>query len=613
MKKLFFLYWSILLLLSWITFAETVSFEVIVEPDTITVGEFVDLTIKAIDDKGNVDESYVSEAIIKVDWFDVMSDDVELPSLWYYQFKAANLWVVTFSKWLTIKKAWTYEILVNDLFSDVSNITGKTTIKVNEEWSWPTMGTLDVTSPSPDSELSDEKIPVIANTTLLNHPVILYIDDLKVDERLSDQNGDVTMYISGITPWKHTLLLNAVDLGWTVVASSEVIPFTYQPIDHWALFVWLEILPSNTVVEGDKVTLKVTTADVVDSVTVKIWDWDALPTSKTGKWIFTKELLMEAEGIYSVDLWLSVNGSESIHKDADTITVSKDVKKVVTLTYEPILQQDKVWLTWTYEWRVEYFKMMYWVDKSKMNLSLTSTIPSWTVLLSDPTKTRYAQVFPVDKDGDIVGDPSPIVTINPLRDPAPVCWNKLIELWEECDDWNSRGSDGCSAQCKIETPVCWNRKIELGEECDDWNIFDGDWCSSICKIQELQAPPAAPVQECETWWIVLQTKVVWWKYYLYWAPVNNAKNYLVYRQESRPWSISQMSLIGETNDPIFEYPFDPNAAVDQFAWYAVEAVCNDNSKKQLWDFEKVKVGPEQTLLIILLSVLLLRGFRKMNA
>ena len=62
------------------------------------------------------------------------------------------------------------------------------------------MGTLDVTSPADRSEISDEKIPVIANTSLLNHPVILYIDDEKVDERLSDQNGDVTMFVSGIEP-----------------------------------------------------------------------------------------------------------------------------------------------------------------------------------------------------------------------------------------------------------------------------------------------------------------------------------------------------------------------------------------------------------------------------
>ena len=51
---------------------------------------------------------------------------------------------------------------------------------------------------------------------------------------------------------------------------------------------------------------------------------------------------MESEGEYTVDLGLSVNGSESVYEDVDTITVTKDLKKIVTLVYEPVLQQDKV-------------------------------------------------------------------------------------------------------------------------------------------------------------------------------------------------------------------------------------------------------------------------------
>lgn len=593
-------------------FAETVSFEVIIEPDTISVWELADITIKALDANGNIDQDFASEAIMKVDWFDVLSEDVELPSLWYYEFKASDQWVKIFSKGFTVKTAWTYEVIVEDLFAWVSNITWKAVIKVNEEGAWTPMWTLEVTSPVPNAELTDEKIQVIAKTSLLNHPMILYIDDEKVDERISDDNGDITITVSWIEHWEHNLLLNAVDLWWTVVASSEVIPFTYQPLDHGALFVWLEVLPGNKLVEWDKATLKITTADVVDEVTVKIWEWDPIPTSKTKNWVFTKDLLLEEAGVYSVDLGLTVNWTETMYEDVDTITVTKDIKKIVTLNYEPVLQQDKVNLTWTYEWRVEYFKMAYGQNKSNLDLSLTSTIPNWTILLADPTKTRYAQVHPVDKDGNIVGESSQVITIDPLRKAAPICWNRLIELWEECDDGNIINQDGCSATCRIESAVCWNRRIELWEECDDGNIFDGDGCSSACKIQELQAPPQQELEECQTWGILLQTKVVDGKYFLYWAPVSNARKYLIYRQESRPWSIAQMSLVWETRDPIFEYPFDPNASVDQFAWYAVEAVCASGEQMQLWDFEKVKVGPEETLMIMLLMILILRWFRKIT-
>ncbi len=590
-------------------FAETTRFEVIIEPDTITVWEYADMTIKAVDDSGNVDTSSQAEFYMVVDGFERMSDDVEFPNLGYYNFKASDQWVKIFSKWFTIKKAWTHEVQIKDLFDEVSGISGKATIKVNEEGWWVKVGTLEVSSPTANAELSDERVAVIATSSLPIHPIVLYIDDEKVQEWTTNQDGEITLYVSWIEPGKHNLLLNAVDLWGTVVASSEVIPFVYKEVDHGSLFVWLEITPSNMIMEWEKVTLKVTTADVVDSVTVKIWDGETIPTSKTGKGVFTKELLLESAWEYSVDLGLMVQGSETIQEDVDTITVNKDIKKVKNLSYIPISDQDQVALKWEFEGKVDFFKISYGQNKNNLDLSLTSTIPSGTLILTDATKTRYTQVHPIDQDGQIIGEASEVITINPLRKPDPICGNRKIELWEECDDGNILNGDGCSSVCRIESAVCGNRRIEVWEECDDGNIVDGDGCSFTCQIQELQAPP----QECETWGILLNTKVVDGKYYLYRAPVANAKKYLVYRQESRPWSISQMSLVWESTDPIFEYPFDPNAAADQFARYAIEAQCEDNTKQQLWDFTKVKVGPEQTLMIMLLMVLLLRGFRRMTA
>gem|GEM_PF-4604893 len=130
--------------------------------------------------------------------------------------------------------------------------------------------------------------------------------------------------------------------------------------------------------------------------------------------------------------------------------------------------------------------MAYGMNQNNLDLSLTSTIPSGTILLTDATKTRYAQVFPTDKDGNVVGDPSPVVTINPLREPDPVCGNRLIEEGEACDDGNTLNGDGCSALCIVEEAVCGNRRIELGEECDDGNNAPGDGCSSECRIETVE-------------------------------------------------------------------------------------------------------------------------------
>lgn len=634
----FFLFFSF-------SFAATDRFEVTLSPDTITAWDFTDLTIKALDETGNVDPSYGDDIFIEIEGLDFNDPDVVLPWWGFYFFESSDQWVKIFSKWLTIKKWWTYTVNVVDALVDVTGIQWSATLTVNEEWSLPEMWTLDVSAPLSWSVVTEDRIAVVATTSLPNSPIVLFVDDKKVQEWLSDQNWWITMYVSGITKWDHTLKMNAVDLWWTIVATSDDIPFTYDPIDHGALFVGLEILPSNNVLEWDQVTMRVTTAELVDSVTVKVWEGDFLPMSKVSEGVFEKKLLMEAEWVYDVDLGIMVDGTNTAQDNVDTITVRKDIKEILTLTYDPDVWDDKVDLVWTYTWAIDYFRLEYGMSRSELDLSLSSTNPNAIILLTDPTKTRYAKVSPVNETGEIVGTASQIIEINPLRDPDPVCGNGLVEQGEECDDENTLDADGCSALCRIELATCGNRKIELWEECDDGNLINNDGCSTICKIEiaicgngtiELweecddgnilawdtcspectihSAPPVAPPaswSECVTSGIEIATKQIGGSYYLYWAAVPDASKYYVYRRESRPWSVSQMSLVWETVDPLFEYPFDPNSTVDQYARYAVEAECN-GQKQQLWDFTKVQVWPEQTVLLVLLMTFLLWGMWKMK-
>ncbi len=639
-QKLFFSVLSVAFVsLFSFAFAETVSFEVTLDPSTITAGEFTDLQITAIWDDGNTDTDYTDDIFIQIDGFELNDPDVELPGKWFGYFETSDQWKKIYSKGITIKKAGTYTVTVVDTF--LNTVKGSATLTVNQEWSTPSLGTLEVTSPTVDSILTSDTVNVTATTSLPNTPIVLYIDEQKVQEGLSDANGDVVMSVSGISPGSHVLVMNAVDLWWAIVATSDEIPFSYE-VDHGSLFVWLELSPSNAVIEWEKITAKITTSDVVDTVTIKIWEWAPLPTSKVSKGVFQKELLMEAVGTYPVWLWLSVDGSVTDMMDVDTITVSQDTQKILTLTSAPDSSDDKATLSWTYEGKIKYFKVSYGMNASNLDLSLTTTTPTGKILLTDPTKTRYAQVTPVDKDGNTTGEASETIQIDALRDPDPVCGNQIVEPGEECDDGNTTNWDGCSAVCRIQaSAICGNRRIEIWEECDDGNINNNDGCSSICKIEQAQcgngrleiweecddgntsdddtcnssckiSQPKDIPKECETGGIDISTKVVWWKYYLYRSPVSNAEKYLVYRQETRPGTIGDMRLVGETTDPLFEYPFDPNAAVDQYAWYAVEAVCDHSSPSQLGDFTKVKVWPEETIMMIMLSVLLLWGMVKLQ-
>lgn len=80
----------------------------------------------------------------------------------------------------------------------------------------------------------------------------------------------------------------------------------------------------------------------------------------------------------------------------------------------------------------------------------------------------------------------------------PRCGDGSVQLGELCDDGNTGGGDGCSADCTIiepgwvcadpggacvHTQVCGNGRLESGESCDDRNTTAGDGCSSDCQLE----------------------------------------------------------------------------------------------------------------------------------
>jgi hypothetical protein len=71
------------------------------------------------------------------------------------------------------------------------------------------------------------------------------------------------------------------------------------------------------------------------------------------------------------------------------------------------------------------------------------------------------------------------------------------------------------------------------------------------------------------------------EYYISWKPVEHAVSYIVYRADGAVNSLSQMNVVSRTTQTRFEYPFDPNSTMDKYAWYAVEAICENNDQKQI--------------------------------
>lgn len=587
----------LLAFLPLITFAAPSKFEVIVQPNPLKVSEFADVTVKALDSNGNVDKSTDSDIWLEIENYDYTNPDITLPGGGIWFFEASDQWVKIFSKGLSIKKAWTYKINVVDVYD--TGIKWSATITVLANSPGPAVGSLTVSNPLSGSVEKQDTINVIWKTTYANTPIVILINGSKIQEGLSDQNGDFSLPLSGIAPWPHTLVVNALDLEDKIAATSWPIPFIYEP-DPRKLFLWLDIKPAKEVQIWTKMTFTIKTAEEVSSAMLQFGDGNPVPTTKQSAGIFVKDMTFDEPATYPIDVVLSVNGKTETFENVDTITISDELRKITSLTATPDPATTTAKLDWTYVGKIDYFKVTYGTTATNLRLSVTSTQPTTTLLIAEPTLTYYAQVFPVDAQGKTIGEPSDIVSIPPLKDKEPICGNRIIEAPETCDDGNLRNDDGCSTLCQIELP---GTLIPLG--------------GNTGTNQEPQhngatVPPAPQASTCYPEGIQISATQVGDQYYIVWAPVPKAKGYQIYRSDRQVATIDQMIMIGNTTETRYAYPFDPTAEVDTYAWYAVRAICENDEVKPVGDMTKVKVWPEQTLVILMLASLFVFGMVRLT-
>ncbi len=548
-------------------FAAPVRFDVTVNPNPLRAGEFADVTIKAVDEDGNVDTSYTDGDIrIEIEWVDYTSPDVTLPGGGIEFFEPADQWVKIFSKGLTIKKAGKYTLTVADLY-DVE-LQWSAEINVLADSNGAAQGSLTVTSPVPNAVESDPTVTIAWSTSFPNTPIVIFIDDVEIQDGLSDENGDFTIFVSWIQPGEHVLKVNALDLDNKVVATSGPIPFSYDR-GNGELFLWLDIEPGKQVVVDTKVTFTIRTAKSVTSAQLILADGTPLPAQKISDGVFRKQETLTEAKTYPIDVILTVGGVDTKFDDVDAVVATDANRKIITFDQTPNEDRSKVDLEWTYEGIIDYFKVRYGTSEDNLRLSITTSTPEGTLSLADTKASYFAQVFPVDENGLVNGEPSDIIEIPPL------------------------------------TAVCGNGKVEAGEVCDDGNDESGDGCNETCTEVEQEHMADDSLPSCDPYGIPLHTKKVNGKYYIYWKPVQNAKEYIIYRADQAVDAISQMTVVTKTEETMFEYPFDPYSEVDVWARYAVEAVCANDDQKQVGDMTPVKVGPEDTLLLVVVASFLI--------
>ncbi|HBB04096.1 TPA: hypothetical protein DCZ39_04340 [Patescibacteria group bacterium] len=103
-----------------------------------------------------------------------------------------------FSKGLTIKKAGTFTIKVSDIINDT--IIGQKTIIVGTTTHGTTAEPITLISPVPGGIEKNSIVNVMAiSPTLPNAPYDIYINNNSVSQGMTNANGDISAYVSGIT------------------------------------------------------------------------------------------------------------------------------------------------------------------------------------------------------------------------------------------------------------------------------------------------------------------------------------------------------------------------------------------------------------------------------
>jgi hypothetical protein len=177
--------------------ADPDAFIVEVTPSSFDTNEAVDITIKAAKADGTIIKEYQGDVFIEIAGI-VDTADYTVPSDGLYTYLPQDQGVKLFSKGLSIKKSGTFTIKVSDIIND--SIMGEKTVIVGTTAPTITTETITLISPVPGGIEKNNIANVMATApTLANSPYEIYINNNPVSEGMTNANGDISAYVSGIT------------------------------------------------------------------------------------------------------------------------------------------------------------------------------------------------------------------------------------------------------------------------------------------------------------------------------------------------------------------------------------------------------------------------------
>lgn len=514
------------------------AFYVSVNPNPLKPNEAVDMTVKAVQADGTVVSDYVGTVIMELDGYPD-PNTYDMPNNGIYQFTAQDQWSKTFSKWLVIKKSWTYKL--NVITTDDESIIGSVDLVV---WSGNQISSgnqklIQILSPISGTTVEASAINIVGKSDVKRAPLQFFVDDKKIEtEGETDENGNFWLYLTNIEQWNRTIVVKTVDYQGNVLWESESLSLVYKaPIVDQYLKSFT-VTPSGKINAWDTVVIDAQVDGSVRSVELRVGDMWLYPMERKSDGTFTKSLLVDTAWVQQIDATLIFEWwQRTVYTDRATLDVAMvngiGPVKIVNDVADP----QKVNVSWTPIGSPAAYLIRYGQSKDNLSSEIKSSTPSVTIPQLEVGKEYFFQVYATDSAWLVSGK-----------------WSDIASL-----------------------TIKWQNAAWI------------EWWSSL--------------STCTIVGIKVRSQKINDEYFLIWDAVPGATSYSVYRSDFVVNSIDQMQKVWDTSVPQFAYPFDATAQQDQYAYYSVTANCADGNTLQIDNIKKIHVWPISDMITILVICL----------
>lgn len=431
---------SWLLLLTW-TFAwDLASFIVSVDPSTVKVWEPMDLDIKAVDSDWKVLTNYQWDILIMVKDGDneLSSTDYSAPNDGTYSFTEQDMWEKKFTKWLIINKAWSFTVHVEDF--DTSK-WWDTDVKVVTEWTKVGLWKVDIISPQKWETITSSTVTINWSATdYKNSKIKVLLDWKKVQDGILWSDGSFQVDLSSVSNWDHKLEVDVLDINDKVIAKSDELSFKVAA--NKILFKWIELLPSETVDQGTKVVVNITTDISVSSAVLTVEWYGDYPMDSTSPWNYKTEFVANTPWKFNLSLKLSTSDGEKNYSNIKELNVVEKIA-IWNVKFVRDNSNSKINLDWKFTWQIPKFKVEYWTEKWVYTNSWTVSKNKFNIEKIDPAKTYFVKIIPVDSNWNKIWDESKEIVIESNMKKSASCsidniktkvvirWGKHYFVWKK--------------------------------------------------------------------------------------------------------------------------------------------------------------------------------------